>query len=463
MVWEGKWQTGAVALSARAGALAASSAEDAGVMSALVRALEDPAAIDDLAIRLVAAEPGLAACVRRAGELRRLAHRELAAAVPADVAAATGAAVDQVLDRALEVAAAQLTGALEEAALLDPLTGLANRRALDVDLERALANAGRAGAAVGVVMVDLDGLKARNDTEGHAAGDAALRRLGHTLQSRLRRGDSAYRIGGDEFVLLLPGGAGAVDRIIERVRADGPPAFSWGAARFPDDGATPATLLHAADARLYAGRSARRVGIAAPVVATPVAAPVAEAIRARPARAWSWGRLVGVGLLIATVAVPGAAIALLASSGRPPPTQVLHPTSLPPAVQGAPPSTMPPRSGAQSPGGQRSQPGPAPLTLAAATGGRQPGPRQAGHPAPVPASPPLSPQSVPPPTVPPSSPSPSPTPPPAHHHRGDGPDPDHHRDGDHDRDDRNRPGADGGGVSAARVWVLSLIFGRFLA
>jgi diguanylate cyclase (GGDEF)-like protein len=308
----------------------------ARVVGEFCRALVDPIAIPGLAAGLIEPGAGLASCVRRAAELRRLAHRELTNLVPPEEAAATGAAVDAVLDQALETAAGRLAGALEQAAFLDPLTGLPNRRALDVDLDRAVANAGRAGAALTVVMVDLDGLKARNDTAGHAAGDAALRHLGQTVQAHLRRGDSAYRIGGDEFVLLLPAlVAEAAGAVIERVRASGPPPFSWGAATFPADGASPAALLRVADARLYQKRGARR--------AAAGVALAAAARRPHP-RSGGWARLVGVGLQVMTLALPAGAVALLVSSRRPPSHAPVAATS-PSRVTPTAPARGPGRSG----------------------------------------------------------------------------------------------------------------------
>jgi diguanylate cyclase (GGDEF)-like protein len=95
--------------------------------------------------------------------------------------------------------------------------------------------------------------------EGHASGDARLRALGTALDAGLRIGDSAYRIGGDEFVILLPElDQEEVVGVAERMRSAGAPPFSWGAASFPEDGAEPTDLLAAADARLYAERRRRR-------------------------------------------------------------------------------------------------------------------------------------------------------------------------------------------------------------
>ncbi len=93
---------------------------------------------------------------------------------------------------------------LAQAALTDSLTGLGNHRAFHEDLEREFARRARSGSCFSVVMLDLDGLKQINDTLGHQAGDARLRALGECLRATMRATDSAYRIGGDELMVLLP-------------------------------------------------------------------------------------------------------------------------------------------------------------------------------------------------------------------------------------------------------------------
>ncbi|HAM03605.1 MAG TPA: hypothetical protein DCQ30_15485 [Acidimicrobiaceae bacterium] len=134
---------------------------------------------------------------------------------------------DQMSMEAVDAASANLRAAARH----DPLTGCANRRALDEDLPRALAGAERSKLDLAVAVVDLDGLKQINDAEGHAAGDTALRSLVDALRRALREADTLYRAGGDEFVVVAPftdaAGARALMRRAERM---GAPHFSWGVA-----------------------------------------------------------------------------------------------------------------------------------------------------------------------------------------------------------------------------------------
>ncbi len=116
--------------------------------------------------------------------------------------------------REVDAAHAELSAAhheLRRAALFDPLTGTLNRRAFDegVGLELARGTFGAVG------MLDLDDLKAVNDGEGHAAGDALLRRLADAVRSGLRPSDKLYRWGGDEFLLIMPGAS--ADDLTRRV------------------------------------------------------------------------------------------------------------------------------------------------------------------------------------------------------------------------------------------------------
>ena len=96
-------------------------------------------------------------------------------------------------------------GSLHNQATRDVLTGLLNRRALDEHLAKAMERCAAKGLAVSVLMIDVDNFKPLNDTLGHAAGDELLRSIGQLLRSTLRDGDTPFRCGGDEFVIVLEG------------------------------------------------------------------------------------------------------------------------------------------------------------------------------------------------------------------------------------------------------------------
>jgi diguanylate cyclase (GGDEF)-like protein len=105
-------------------------------------------------------------------------------------------ALSRHLTRRLETARAMA----EAQAMTDPLTGLANRRAMDAEIARVL---GDHSQDFGLMQIDLDLFKQVNDSFGHAAGDAVLERVGHVLRQHLRLGDMAARVGGDEFTALI--------------------------------------------------------------------------------------------------------------------------------------------------------------------------------------------------------------------------------------------------------------------
>lgn len=106
----------------------------------------------------------------------------------------------RVKNRQLEEVVKQL----EEAAATDPLTGLANRRAFNIALDRCFAEASRYGHDLACIMIDLDGFKQCNDTLGHQRGDELLQLVARVLEANSRRSDVAGRFGGDEFIVLLP-------------------------------------------------------------------------------------------------------------------------------------------------------------------------------------------------------------------------------------------------------------------
>jgi diguanylate cyclase (GGDEF)-like protein len=94
--------------------------------------------------------------------------------------------------------------ALQDEARIDALTGLANRRAFEETLVTEMSRARRSGAALSLVVADLDHFKAVNDQHGHLEGDALLRGTADALREELRQHDTCFRWGGDEFALLLP-------------------------------------------------------------------------------------------------------------------------------------------------------------------------------------------------------------------------------------------------------------------
>jgi two-component system cell cycle response regulator len=99
---------------------------------------------------------------------------------------------------------AQERDELERRSLLDPLTGVLNRRGIAAELNRELHRARRSGAHLSVLMVDVDHFKALNDTHGHQAGDTVLRHVAGALVAAVRVADQVGRYGGDEFLVVLP-------------------------------------------------------------------------------------------------------------------------------------------------------------------------------------------------------------------------------------------------------------------
>ncbi|MBD8527383.1 GGDEF domain-containing protein [Pseudomarimonas arenosa] len=117
----------------------------------------------------------------------------------------------------------------------DPMTGVLNRRGWELAMEQEQGRIARTGSAAAVVLVDLDGLKRLNDSEGHDAGDALIRRLARVLSTQIRSRDVVARLGGDEFAMLLGGidhsiAAQVVERIrgaLDRARVAATLTWSW--------------------------------------------------------------------------------------------------------------------------------------------------------------------------------------------------------------------------------------------
>jgi diguanylate cyclase (GGDEF)-like protein len=156
---------------------------------------------------------------------------------------------------------------LRHEAMHDALTGLSNRRAFRARLVREIE--GRTGFAL--VLCDMDNLKTVNDTRGHDAGDKALQLLADGLRSQLRRSDEAYRIGGDEFAVVLPESSRLdAERVMRRLRAaiasTVPPGGDRTEASFgiavcaPGD--DPERLVARADEALYQAKRRRAESVA---------------------------------------------------------------------------------------------------------------------------------------------------------------------------------------------------------
>jgi diguanylate cyclase (GGDEF)-like protein len=162
----------------------------------------------------------------------------------------------------------RLRNEVADLALLDDLTGVGNRRHLLHRLTEECARSERSGEPFALLLVDLDGFKAVNDTRGHAAGDACLQHFAVMAQTRLRPGDMLARAGGDEFCIVLPAstlreGAMIARRILDVCRADAaacvgvdiPISLSIGVAQWTRDiGPYPDRLMAAADHALYAAK-----------------------------------------------------------------------------------------------------------------------------------------------------------------------------------------------------------------
>ena len=179
-------------------------------------------------------------------------------------------AYDRLIDREKIQQLAQfamLNEQLRDKVIRDPLTGVFNRRYLDEALARELGNAQRTALPVSVVALDLDHFKAINDTYGHAAGDATIRAVVTSLLSHTHLGDAVCRLGGEEFVVILPGfdaeaawqwaeqqrlAFAALPLVHEEMAFQA--TFSAGVATAPDDGMTTDALLRASDRALYAAK-----------------------------------------------------------------------------------------------------------------------------------------------------------------------------------------------------------------
>ena len=161
---------------------------------------------------------------------------------------------------------------LREQAFTDPLTGLGNRRSLRADLDRRCASEHAASPSL-LLLFDLDGFKAYNDTFGHLAGDSLLALLGSRLTAAARPHGEAYRLGGDEFCVLmdvpedLDGAIAAAAAALTEYGDEFAIGPSYGAVLVPHEAANPDQALQRADERMYARKTGRRASAARDQVA----------------------------------------------------------------------------------------------------------------------------------------------------------------------------------------------------
>jgi diguanylate cyclase (GGDEF)-like protein len=157
-----------------------------------------------------------------------------------------------------------------DAALRDSLTGLGNHRAFQEEVSRLVDQARRYGTPFSLILLDIDEFKRVNDTRGHATGDELLAEVGSLIRATVRQADAGYRIGGDEFAILLPrtdcdGAEFTARRLLSRGleerrggRYRAPISFSAGVTACPQFGMTRLELTAQADAALYRGKRAGR-------------------------------------------------------------------------------------------------------------------------------------------------------------------------------------------------------------
>jgi diguanylate cyclase (GGDEF)-like protein len=199
---------------------------------------------------ILALDPNLASY--RAEDVLRLSVGLIATWLLAFVAIAYSGHQRRALERVLDLSRT------------DPLTGLFNRSQLFVTLEQEVSRTRRSDRGFCVLMIDVDGLKAINDSVGHLRGDEVLRALGMVIHGSIRTVDSAYRYGGDEFVVLLPeteivGAFVVAEKIrigaeeVGLVAGGGDPitSVSIGLVSHPEDGLGAEELLVAADRAMY--------------------------------------------------------------------------------------------------------------------------------------------------------------------------------------------------------------------
>jgi diguanylate cyclase (GGDEF)-like protein len=233
-----------------------------------------------LALRLavavgISALTGIAADRLLAGLLPEVAVRGLVSALVA--AGPVGIALFHLVVSPLARSRADLNERYQAAladSLLDPLTGLGNHRAFQEELDRQVEAAQRHAIPLSLAIIDLDEFKAINDGKGHAFGDRALAHFGSLVAAGLRRADRPFRVGGDEFALLLPhtdpeGAKIVIRRLLASalqpaLRSENDPgslSFSAGISALPEPASSRAQLYSQADAALYTAKRSGRTDV----------------------------------------------------------------------------------------------------------------------------------------------------------------------------------------------------------
>jgi len=199
----------------------------------------------------------------------------------------------------MAIANVRMRDQLHDQSVRDPLTGLFNRRHMTETLRKAISRSQQTGAALSLVAVDVDHFKKFNDTHGHDAGDMVLRAVGAALEQGCDRDEVACRIGGEEFMLILPDNTPedavtraenlrqAVEAVTVRYGDKSLPriTISAGVAHYPVHGTMPQDLMRAADDALYSAKDKGRNQVQVArhtqpesVLANQIAAPVAPAV-----------------------------------------------------------------------------------------------------------------------------------------------------------------------------------------
>ncbi len=238
--------------------------------------------LDELGETVAALERGELAArheVKGPEELKRLARRfnRMAETLEASQASLSRLAADldqQVRQRTRELE--EQNRRFAQMANTDPLTGLTNRRGLEIELDRYLSLSRRNLQPLAVIMMDLDHFKTYNDKCGHLSGDTVLKAVAAALRGRARSSDVVARWGGDEFCILIPaadpqGALAATQRFVISVleamadlsRSDVSAALgaSAGVACYPDDGEEAVELIARADAALYRVKASGGSGV----------------------------------------------------------------------------------------------------------------------------------------------------------------------------------------------------------